>query len=60
MTQPGILFDENLPPRLALQMRRHAPAIPVRSVGDSNAPPFGTLARNSTLVGGAEFLASDE
>lgn len=43
MTQPGILFDENLPPRLTIQMRRHAPEIPVLAVGDPTAPPFGTL-----------------
>jgi hypothetical protein len=38
----GFLFDENLPPALAAQLRRRAPAIRVFAVGYGDAPSWAT------------------
>ncbi|HRI55935.1 MAG TPA: DUF5615 family PIN-like protein [Anaerolineae bacterium] len=38
----GFLFDENLPPALAMQLHRRAPAIRVFAVGYGDAPPWAT------------------
>lgn len=43
MKQPGFLIDENLSPRIAVQLRRHKPEIPVLAVGEPSAPLAGTL-----------------
>ncbi len=43
MSASGFLFDENLSPAIAAQLRRHAPEIPVLAVGQMGAPARGTL-----------------
>ncbi|MCX6028294.1 MAG: DUF5615 family PIN-like protein [Chloroflexi bacterium] len=43
MSASGFLFDENLSPAIAAQLRRHAPAIPILAVGQMGAPARGTL-----------------
>lgn len=42
MTQLSFLLDENVDPRLAHALRRHAPAIGVSRVGEQGAPGLGT------------------
>ena len=43
MSAPKFLLDENLPPTLAGQLRRHEPRIIVLAIGQWGAPPGGTL-----------------
>jgi len=43
MTASGFLIDENLPPIIAVQMRRHEPRIQALAVGQPGAPSKGTL-----------------
>jgi hypothetical protein len=38
---PGFLIDENLPPVIAVQLRRREPQIRVLTVGQPGAPPKG-------------------
>ena len=42
MIQPGFLIDENLPPMIAVQLRRHAAGIPILAINEVGAPPKGT------------------
>ena len=42
MKVSGFLIDENLPPVIAVQLRRREPQIMVLAVGQSEAPPKGT------------------
>ena len=43
MSAPKFLLDENLPPSLAGQLRRHEPRIAIVAVGQWGAPRSGTL-----------------
>lgn len=43
MSAPGFLIDENLPPVIAAQVRRHEPRIQVLAIGQSGAPVKGAL-----------------
>ena len=43
MSALKFLLDENLPPTLAGQLRRHEPRITVLAIGQWGAPPGGTL-----------------
>ena len=42
MSAPQFLLDENLPPTLAGQLRRHEPRITVMAIDQWGAPPGGT------------------
>jgi hypothetical protein len=43
MSASGFLIDENLPPVIAVQVRRHEPRIQALAIGQPGVPSRGTL-----------------